>query len=63
MRVRVFCPSCGKSMDVSEREANAERPPCCCEECEHDFANDNPEPWRPDPHYAEQYAYACGYYD
>lgn len=21
------------------------------------------EEWRPDPHYKEQYAYACGYYD
>lgn len=63
MRVKVYCPSCGIAMDVSEREANAERPPCCSEQCESDFANDNPAPWRPDPVYRGQYDYASGYHD
>ncbi len=61
--VEVFCASCGNRMDCREPEANAVRPPCCSEECERDFAEDNPGQWQPDRHYAAGYDYACGYHD
>lgn len=60
--MKCYCANCGVAMDVPESEPNKE-PVCCSEECEGEFAEDNPPPWIPDQHYRSQYDYACGYHE
>lgn len=64
--VEVTCPVCGTVFECGSRAANAEKPPCCSAECEHDWPRVREDEIRlreSELTYRSGYDYACGYHE
>lgn len=64
--VDAICPACGNEFECHQRDMNAEQPPCCCAECEKEWAIEFSNRWREwesERAYQCGYDYACGYVD